>query len=324
MSEQTEVFFSIIIPVYNVENYLEECVTSVLAQDFQDYEIILVDDGSTDGSGRICDKLQRFDSRIHVFHQQNQGLSGARNRGLDLAKGQYVLFLDSDDFYPQNTFLSELRKQSRNSDIVCFNYARYTDHLFSPMLNYPSTVSLDKDSLLLELVKRNTYASSACFKAVKRSLLVDNRIQFELGTISEDVEWSAQILLSAQSISLAPQCLYAYRVRQNSITHTISVKHVYDQCKTIQKLSTISVNGNDLLKEAYYSYTAFQYCTLLINIHLCKPKPARETVGEIKQMAWLLQYDSNRIVKLIHTVYQVLGFTMTSWLLLIYFKIFGK
>ena len=88
---------SVIIPVYNVEKYLAECVDSVLAQSCQNYEIILVDDGATDSSGRMCDEYARKDSRIRVIHQSNGGLSAARNAGLDAAQGEYVYFLDSDD-----------------------------------------------------------------------------------------------------------------------------------------------------------------------------------------------------------------------------------
>ena len=103
--------FSIIIPVYNVINYLPKCMSSVLCQSFNGYEIILVDDGSTDGSGKLCDQYAEKDNRIKVIHQENQGLSAARNAGIQIATGEFFLLLDSDDFYEQNNLLERIAKK---------------------------------------------------------------------------------------------------------------------------------------------------------------------------------------------------------------------
>ena len=319
-----DVFFSVIIPVYNVGDYLRECVQSVLSQDFASYEIILEDDGSTDGSGQLCDALALTDGRIRVLHQENQGLSCARNNGLGLAKGKYVLFLDSDDFYPQKTILTALQAQSNDSDIVCFNYARYTDRLLPPLISFPSIPSTTVADIRSALIAGNAYISSAWSKAVRRSLLTENQIDFEAGVYSEDIEWSAKVLLLSNSISIAPECVYAYRVRQQSITHTLSTKHIRDQHRTISRLSAYVLPDDASLRSDFYSYVAFQYCALLINIQLCRPRPARETIQAVRQLSWLLQHDGNRIVKLIHSVYRILGFHLTSWLLVVYFKFFGK
>ena len=320
-----DVFFSVIIPVYNVEDYLRECVQSVLSQDFASYEIILVDDGSTDGSGQLCDEFAKTDFRVQAVHQENQGQSAARNHGLQIASGKYILFLDSDDFYPQNFLLRQIYSASRDRDMVCFNYVRYTGRLLSPLITFPSSEDHAGEKLLLEMVRLNAFTSSPCLKAVKRSLLLEHHICFEAGRIcGEDIEWNARLLLAAQSIAIAPACLYAYRVRQNSITHSFTPRHVDEFYRIIQGISSVPVSGSEILRQAYYGYAAFQYCTLLINAQLCKPKASRERLREIQQMSWLLQYDANRIVKLIHTVYKLVGFKLTSLLLLVYFKFFGK
>ena len=316
-------YFSVIIPVYNVQDYLEECVESVLHQTFLDFEVILVDDGSKDRSGALCDALAQKDSRILVHHQENQGLSGARNSGLALAKGEYILFLDSDDFYPQTDFLEKIASVSDHADIICFNYARYTDRLLGKMLAYPEN-SFSDDQLWLELTRRNAYQSSACIKAVKRELLQKNDITFERGTLSEDIEWSAKVLLSAGSVALAPDCIYAYRVRQGSISKTVSPRHVADQVRIISTLSRNVPEGSQAFQDAYNGYVAFQYSALMINLLLSKPKVDRELRRKVKDLAWLLQYDTNRIVKLIHMVKRILGFEITSRLLLVYFKLFCK
>lgn len=316
-------FFSVIVPVYNVRDYLEECVSSVCRQSFQDYELILVNDGSTDGSAELCDLLSQGHSRIHVIHQKNQGLSMARNNGLQVAKGKYILFLDSDDFYPQQDFMSKLWEQSKDRDLVCFNYARYTDKLLGKMIVYPEQ-SEDFSVLCMEMARNNAYQSSACIKAVKRSLLKENQIVFEPGTWCEDIEWSAKVLAAARDIAIAPECIYAYRVRPGSATQTVSPIFVEMQLRIVERMASCLPKGVDGFARACRSYVAFQYGTLMINGRLSKPGISRECLNKIRSLSWLLQYDDNRQVKLIHTVHRALGFECTSWLLLVYFRLFRK
>lgn len=322
MNKAQNACFSIIVPVYNVQDYLEHCVKSVLDQTFTDFELILVDDGSKDNSGKLCDGFASEDDRIIVIHQENQGLSGARNSGLAKANGRYVLFLDSDDFYPQTTLLEDIYRNSENKEVICFNYARYTKALQPALIDFRGISGTTVDRLLLEMVRKNAYISSACVKAVKRKVLLENDIVFEPGTISEDIEWSAKVMCAAKSVAIVPDCIYAYRIRPGSITKTVSQKHVSDQLRILYKLIEVKPDGEKARLEAYYGYTAFQYATVLINARLCKPQLSREKWEEIRQLSWLLKYDANRIVKLIRMVHGVLGLKITSWLLLIYFKLF--
>ena len=119
---------SVIIPVYNVEKYLRECLDSVLAQTYKNIEVILVDDGSTDSSGHICDEYLNVDDRIKVIHQQNAGLSEARNHGYDFATGVFVYFLDSDDWIQEETLSSLTQRiQDTNADIVFFDSKSFED-----------------------------------------------------------------------------------------------------------------------------------------------------------------------------------------------------
>jgi len=324
MAKDKDVFFSIIVPVYNVQEYLKACVKSVLEQTFDDFELILVDDGSKDQSGTLCDALAEEDPRITAIHQDNLGASAARNHGLRTARGRYILFLDSDDFYPQTDLLENIRKKSDGQDMVCINYARYTDHLLPALIHFPEEAPPDKDELLLELVKQNAFTSSACLKAVKRSLLTEHGIEFEEGTSGEDIAWNARLMEAAKNIALAPDCVYAYRVREGSITQTVTPAYVKMLLRILRNLTAVPAEGTKPFRDAYNGYIAFQYCTVLINARLCRPPLDKNTMGEIRKMTWLLEYDCNRIVKLIHSAYQVLGFEITSRLLLIYFKIFCK
>ena len=135
--------FTIVIPVFNVIEYLSQCVQSVLSQEFYNYEIILVDDGSTDGSGERCDELARHDNRIRVIHQENQGLSAARNTGICAAGGKYVIFLDSDDYWKDKNVLNKISKRlfETHPDVLCFNFEK-TDGVTAQGVNFQSTGSM--------------------------------------------------------------------------------------------------------------------------------------------------------------------------------------
>ena len=131
--------FSIIIPIYNVERYLETCVNSILTQTYSDYEVILVDDGSPDRCGELCDHYAESDSRVKVVHKVNGGLSSARNAGLDIAMGEYVIFVDSDDYWDDTMALEHIQKNlaESNADLLVFPAKRFyeDENRFTNILN---------------------------------------------------------------------------------------------------------------------------------------------------------------------------------------------
>lgn len=123
-------FFSVIVPVYNVSQYLKRCIDSILSQSYGDFELLLVDDGSTDDSGKICDEYARKDNRINVFHKKNGGVSSARNKGIDEARGNYVVFVDSDDYILQDRLLQIMKLSDNNPDMIVEYYATPADHKY--------------------------------------------------------------------------------------------------------------------------------------------------------------------------------------------------
>ena len=125
---------SVIIPVYKAEEYLERCVDSVLAQTYSNLEIILVDDGSPDNSGQICDRYAEKDSRVKVIHKKNGGVSSARNAGLDVATGEFVAFVDSDDFIAPDMYEKLMVSLSSGSDLSMCDFMMYSKHIFFPVL----------------------------------------------------------------------------------------------------------------------------------------------------------------------------------------------
>ena len=186
--------FSVIIPVYKVEQYLNQCVDSVLNQSFKDFELILVDDGSPDNCPKICDDYAKKDARVKVIHQQNGGQACARNTGLSYAVGMYIIFLDSDDYLIDSTALEKINdKTVAEPDVILYGYRKLfeSDGSFStPVCNFPEVVrGISPAAYLNELLLSGSYSGTAWCKAIRTMFLKDNDIEFKPGLISEDHDW---------------------------------------------------------------------------------------------------------------------------------------
>lgn len=171
--------FSIVIPVYKVEKYLRQCLDSVLAQSYTDFEIVVVDDGSPDNCPAICDAYAAADSRVTVIHKENGGLSDARNAGLLAATGEYVIFMDSDDYYLSTDLFTEIDAKIAETacDAVFFQYRKYIEKsktLKESPVPYPETMRMSCNEVLLHLSARDMLDASACQKATRRTLLLEN------------------------------------------------------------------------------------------------------------------------------------------------------
>ena len=222
---------SIIVPVYNVEKYLENCIESILNQTFKDFELILVDDGSTDNSGKICDIYEKKDSRIKVIHKNNGGLSSARNAGLDIACGKYVGFIDSDDSIHPRMYeiLYDLIKKYE-SDISCCNYKKIYDIFKDEYENVNSLEVIEMSNI--EAIK-NLYDKEigvklviACNKLYRKNLF-DN-IRYKVGRVHEDEFMAHRILYNCKKITYVDNELYYYLQREGSIMSQISYKRKVD------------------------------------------------------------------------------------------------
>lgn len=220
--------FSIIVPIYNIEKYLNKCINSVLAQSFYDFELILVDDGSTDSSAKICDKYAKQDSRITVIHKNNGGLVSARKAGVNIARGEYIIHVDGDDWIDSSTLMSintELCKKS--VDIVCFGFIEVSNNeRIKKRINLKAGIYNREDMkreifpYLIEDAKGRYFIHSAWGKAYRRELvkkyqrLVDDDI-----CMSEDAALTVPCINAASTISIMSNCLYYYNCLNNdSIT----------------------------------------------------------------------------------------------------------
>lgn len=220
-------YFSIIIPVFNVESYLEKCVQSVLEQTFTNFEIILVDDGSTDLSGRVCDTLAQYYSQIKVIHKENCGQSDARNVGIRLAVGYILLFLDSDDYYGSTSFLQCVYNSFVNNDndvVLCGCVVRdlITGYERISRGNYAQEVfnTKDKNIIMNYLYHNGLFPGSAWVIAVKRSLIEKIQLSFPIGITAEDYYWVSNILHVAERIGASDNAYYVYNVNRAGSTTT--------------------------------------------------------------------------------------------------------
>lgn len=284
-------FFSVIIPAYNVELYIEQCINSVLVQKCKSFEIILVDDGSTDSTAEICDKYID-DERVFVIHKRNGGLSDARNAGLEKAKGEYVVFLDSDDYWDDSNFLNNASKKlkKQKADLLIFGYKKFFENhiksIYTPHGNAKNIVSL---------VNQNEFNICAWDKIIRRKVLTDNKILFRKGVFSEDMEWCARVYSSIDTCIIYSEAPYMYRERKGSITKTITKKNVddvknnYGRCLEIKKV---------LCKEKQHTFDKYlskNFSMFLIVLSQIDKKDWKEYYGFInKNKTVLRSYTRNR------------------------------
>lgn len=225
---------SVIVPIYNGEQFIHKCIDSVLSQTFSDLELIIVDDGSTDNCPQICDEYAKKDSRVIVIHGTNKGVSIARNIGLAAASGEYVAFCDGDDYFKANllerTYSTAVEQ---HADVVSFNLQRMSDETISidEKPNEPDIIDLDKETrfdMLYKVVTWQTKGWQACRSIFRRQIIEDHHIQFcdTCGNFAEDLGFTLEYLLYASRIIFIDEYLYYYYdVRQNSMMN--SSKHVY-------------------------------------------------------------------------------------------------
>lgn len=283
--------FSIIVPAYNVAQYIEECVESVLNQDYDNFEVIVVDDGATDETPQIIDSLAQKSKKVKVIHQKNGGLSAARNSGIEAASGDYILFLDGDDFWSDNSFLTCLDNMITKEmvDVVIFPFTYYYQNKLVEKFFNTKNLSGKFETDCADLVKRDLMIAPAWNKCVKRTLFADGSLDFQVGFLSEDCLWCANLLKLMTSYAVFDNAQYMYRQnRAGSITHVVKEKNVLDILKSI----SIGLDNIEKLpfekQEALKVYFAISYISILPFVHLYKNN--FDIKNYLKNYEYLLQY----------------------------------
>lgn len=218
---------SIIVPVYNSVEYIERCLDSINNQTYQNYEVILVDDGSDDGSGQICDEYAFKNNRIRVIHQDNKGQANARNVGLDNIDGDYVAFVDSDDWLDENAYnIVNSIIEEQAPDIVCFDVAMTNengDKIYHNVNNKELKQMLPRD--MVEMIIRDEGVRSYPVNKICRREMF-GQLRFPEGQVFEDVDIIYQPFFEAEKVCYLKQDLYFYRLRKSSTTHERDVSKI--------------------------------------------------------------------------------------------------
>ena len=283
---------SVIVPVYNVEKYLERCVKSIAAQTYKDLEILLIDDGSTDKSGKMCDDFQQTDSRIKAFHKQNGGLSDARNYGIEHSAGEFISFVDSDDYIDEKMLETLHRLITENdADLAVCSAMDVFEGKEVTQVKEIKEFNLNKVESYKYML-RGDGIPSACNKLYKRQTVGD--IRFPVGKLYEDGFFTPQILKKVEKTAVTSKPMYYYFRRADSITTKpfrkgdLDVIEAYDKCVKQVK---------ELCPEAL-PYAEFRYRNAYFNVldKMLMRDDCKE-IPEYKQVVKYLKKHTAQIVK---------------------------
>lgn len=291
---------SVIVPIYNVEKYLKECLKSIIKQTYKNLEIICIDDGSPDKSINILNEYSKIDSRILIRRQQNMGLSKTRNMGIKISTGKYLIFVDSDDWLPLDAIESLYKKIKReDSDIVIGGRITITVSKKKSFIPTGENINFTFDKYLEYSMKKKEFRPSSCGKLYKKEIIEKYKIEFPKGLLYEDMIFVFKYLYYCKKISILSKEVFYYRYdRVDSIINTLQIKDL-DSLKNVEKLEKFlkKNNRNDILEKEYfqkYIYNWIIYATLgKFFIKKVSLKLLREYIKIINQNNTFNKYRNN-------------------------------
>lgn len=326
-------FLSVIIPVYNVEKYLNQCVDSVINQNLDDIEIILVDDGSPDNCPQICDFYAEKYDYVKVIHKKNGGLSSARNSGIDDAQGDYIIFMDSDDWWNPDVSVKDMLsyvKEHPQTEMYLFTSFDYIEgEGYFKRNEHENFANIDVSSVksyYQSLLNNGNMEVSANTKILKTSFIKENKLYFTENLLSEDNEWIIRVLRVASKVDKLEYPLYLCRLgRADSITNSIRKKNITDLLGIVKKsIDYCAENNNFTFKElelcfcSYLWFCAMGLCT-------CLSKEEKKDVRELfDNSSSVCAYSNSRKTKLCNRVYKIFGLRITMFILGKYIKLKGN
>ena len=318
--------FSVIVPAYNVQDYIVSCIDSILKQSFRDYEIILVNDGSTDATFEHCQELCKKNTCIKLVNKENGGLSSARNVGINQAEGDYLLFLDGDDFWRDDDFLENLNCiiETNSPDTIIFPYSYYyaKDRIREYQFNLseiPSSSNNFSDNLY-SLIDNGIWYPSACNKCIRRDIVAINNISFPLNMTSEDVKWCFELSQHIASYYIYNKGVYMYRQnREGSISYKLKMKNLEDLFLNIENV----LSGSKKNRDANYLYLSHYYLEVIPYVMPFLKNP--DVKRMLSKYKWLSKYSKNTRnskKRIIYFCLTYMGFRLSSLLLSILVKLY--
>ena len=282
----------------------------------------MIDDGSTDGSGEICEQYSRKDKRFITIHQFNQGVSVSRNNGLQRTQGKYISFIDGDDYlYTKNSLEAIVDKLNKKTQVLMYKMVTYYQKsdkyvLENKKYDINKLSKLSKDEQIKMLINECQISIAPCDKIIKRDIIQDNNILFPEGMSGEDIIWSFKLYEHVEYIDYLNEPIYVYRKqRNNSVTSKIDTKKIVDSVELIKRLSELYKDRTDILGQAYIDYTAYQYLVLLSYYYNTKDNKIKDMILNYR---WLLKYDNIYKVKKVNNVIKLIGLKNTMRVLNLY------
>lgn len=314
---------SIIIPVYKVEKYLQQCIESIISQTFKDYEILLIDDGSPDSCPTLCDSFSEKYSFIRVIHKENGGSSDARNVGIKNAKGEYLIFVDSDDYWDGEDSLQKLAKTINNDkpDLVLYGCKDYfvKENIIQVSRNGYNVEFLkthDINENIEYLFKHNLFPGAAWLLAVKKSLLLEYEIFFVKGIKAEDYDWLINLFMHIDTVSALDIPFYIYRKgRNDSITGTSDFRSLMSLYFIIDKWYMKLLDLKSSVSYLFLDYLSYLYILSLVIYVKLPQEEKKKAYLEVKKRIFILNYSLRRSLKLISTVNKIFGIKAIIFLL---------
>lgn len=322
--------FSIIIPVYNVEEYVEECIESIICQTFQDYEVILVNDGSTDSSGLICNRYAEQYTGFTVFHQKNQGISATRNIGVAAAKGDYLFFVDSDDKLADEHVLEWIAKRLSGCDVCVFGWQamRADGELLHKNLlpgiqkEYPTGEAYLQDALRIQEI----YPWYVWRYVFRREFWLTHGFAFRAGFAYEDVELLYRVFLKAKRVCTeAEQIGYLYRTERSGSIVTEMKETTYVQWMKVVEECITRVQEDDsvspqLKKQLCNNFSCMYYSAVASLVRLQTKEERKRVIQLLKAKQYLCKYTSSRRKRIIFWFLKIFGISGASQIFAIRWK----
>ena len=280
---------SVIVPVYNTENYLNRCIDSIVEQTYNDIELILIDDGSTDKSGKICDLYLKKDKRIKVIHTKNQGQSMARNIGLDVARGKYITFVDSDDWIEKKLYKKSIELlEKENADIVDYE-CKLTKKYETSAFNVDNYKILKEEKILEKYLEKGVKSKNAPFSPCRKIYLsrLFNDVRFPNGKINEDIATIYKVLTKSKIMIAVNSIGYYYYQSGNSTTVGGLKQRDFDLLDACNELSLLTLKEKNK-KINYYAEVKKARCYFSLLAKIAYYGIAEETIDEKKVTKELL------------------------------------
>lgn len=285
-----EDLISIIVPVYKVEKYLKRCLDSIINQTYTNLEIILVDDGSPDNSGKICDEYALKDNRITVIHKENGGVSSARNTGLNSSTGKWISFVDSDDWIDENYFSTMMRNINDDVDVIICSYNRVVNEKYEQIRYFYKTKSLNNYEYLNNVLNPQSGFGFCHMKLYRKKVIHEINFNENL-KVGEDALFNLKISSNIKKAIFIPDTLYNYRINSESVVKKFDIEYVQKYLKAMQYTKEYIFNNykDKFVYQNYYNYVAFHL--LLISVNYCFHKKNKlNGRKELKKVCNILEF----------------------------------